>query len=117
MHDSIEVQMSKILDDYSSELDRRTDEAIQRVARQTVNVLKQTSPRKKGGYAKSWTLKRNSQGRAIVYNKKGSLTHLLERGHISKNQYGSYGRVAARPHIKPAESAAKQMLLDELEKL
>lgn len=70
MRDSIEVQMSKILDDYSSELDRKTDEAIQRVARQTVNVLKQTSPRKKGGYAKSWTLKRSSQGRAIVYNKK-----------------------------------------------
>lgn len=117
MRDSIEVQMSKILDEYSSELDRRTDEAIQRVAGQTVSLLKQTSPRKKGGYAKSWTLKRSSQGRAIVYNKKGSLTHLLERGHISKNQHGSYGRVAARTHIKPAESAAKQMLLNELEKL
>lgn len=117
MRDSIEIQMSKILDDYSSELDRKTDEAIQRVAKQTVSMLKQTSPRKKGGYAKSWTLKHNSQGRVIVYNKKGSLTHLLERGHISKNQHGSYGRVAAKTHIKPAESAAKQMLLDELEKL
>ena len=46
MRDSIEVQMSKILDDYSSELDRKTDEAIQRVARQTVNVLKQVRERK-----------------------------------------------------------------------
>ena len=117
MRDSIEIQMSKILEDYSSELDRKTDEAVQRVARQTVNMLKRTSPRETGGYAKSWTLKRNSKGAVTVYNRRGELTHLLEKGHIARNQHGTYGRVSAKPHIKAAENAAKQMLLDELEKL
>ena len=65
-----------------------------------VRLLKERSRKKKrhgGSYAKAWSchFDSNIMGTSCtVYNKQASLTHLLENGHVIKNQHGSYpGRV------------------------
>ena len=104
MSDDLVIQMRKVLDEYSKELQERVDAAIDMASKDTVKRLKNTSPRDSGDYAKSWTRKKIAGG-YVVYNKKHyRLTHLLENGHALANQFGSLGkRVPAYPHIKPAE--------------
>jgi len=120
--DSIEIQLSDIMDEYSEEVQEVTSETIQRIANETVQTLKSTSPKKPGGgaYARGWAVKRADYGTVtgvIVYNRtNGQLTHLLENGHIIRNQSGTYGRTQAIPHIKPAEEQATRELMNELEK-
>jgi hypothetical protein len=43
------------------------------------------------------------------------LTHLLENGHIVRNQYGTYGRVNGDGHIKDAEQNAVEEVISTLE--
>lgn len=67
-------------------------------------------------YAKGWTHKITDSGRSVtVYNngKNKSLTHLLEKGHLSKNG----GWVPAQPHIKPAYLVAKKEYLEMLKNI
>lgn len=68
-----------------------------------------------GEYADGWTTKltmKKSQYQAVVYNKskKAPLGHLLENGHIIKNQYGIYGFVNGKPHLEPAYQWGKEQL-------
>lgn len=93
---------------------------LDNVAKETVNQLKATSPRKSGHYAKGWKVKKVKQeGRryeVIVHNKTDyQLTHLLENGHV-KVVWGKRtgGFVKAEPHIKKAEEAAIDKLEREL---
>lgn len=99
------------LKEYSSEVVSESKKQVQQVGKETVNLLKATSPKRSGEYAKSWSLKKAFENadeiRVEVYNsKKGNITHLLEYGHAKKDG----GRVDARPHIRPAEEAAAKKL-------
>lgn len=125
MSETLQVQMSKILKEYSEEVRQVADDAIKNVANETVQRLKATSPKKriKGGtYAAGWALKSVSGSgniRAItVYNRRApGLTHLLENGHESYNQNGgSYSYVSGRPHIKPVEEWANKELEIEVKR-
>ena len=120
--ESLTIQMNKILEEYVDEARDAINEAAESVAKQTVQKLKATSPKKriKGGtYASGWTLKTLSVGASstaiTVYNSKApGLTHLLENGHASYNQHGgSYRYVSGRPHIKPVEEWANQEFENE----
>lgn len=120
---TIAVQMAAIMDEYRAEVVEATDAAIDSVSKEAVQKLKNTSPKRPGGgqYAKSWTVKkeRGAGGirTAIVHNAKHyRLTHLLEKGHVSRNQYGTFGRVAAREHIKPVEEWTQTELPNEIER-
>lgn len=73
----------------------------------------------KGDYARSWTFKidKDKLGdySGVVYNKEHyQLTHLLENGHVSANQYGTYGRVAPHQHIKPCFDKIKSGFIDRM---
>lgn len=99
------------LKEYSSEVVSESKKQVQQVGKETVALLKETSPKRSGEYAKSWSLKKAFENadeiRVEVYNsKKGNIIHLLEYGHAKKNG----GRVDARPHIRPAEEAAAEKL-------
>lgn len=104
-----EKQLEDILTNFTEETKKEVDKIAKDIAEEQVKVLKKSSPRRKRGgkYARSWAVKEENNGRVkkyIVHNKKHyRLTHLLEKGHIIKNKYGTYGRTRAFPHIGQAE--------------
>lgn len=108
MADSISAQLDDVLDEYSKEVDEAVNITMHAVAKEAAAKLKATSPKKTGQYASGWKVKNDFDSKSYtVYNaKKPSLTHLLENGHLIRNQFGTWGRQAARPHIKPVEEWA-----------
>lgn len=65
----------------------------------------------KGDYARSWKVKKTSESATgivyTIYSTKPGLPHLLENGHVVRNQTGKvFGKTKARPHIGPAERDA-----------
>ena len=112
MADKIKVdQLAKTINDFLEEyqdvVEEALVEAVDRTAADTVQDLKNTSPKDTGAYAKGWTQTKEKgsarQYGKIVYNKPHyRLTHLLEYGHAKVNG----GCVAARPHIAAAETRA-----------
>lgn len=88
-----------------------TAEGIKKAAGETadscVKELRSTSPKQTGDYRKGWKKKKAFENatsvRYTVHNATDyQLTHLLEKGHAKRNG----GRVAAIPHIEPAEQDA-----------
>lgn len=109
--DSIYIQMEKILDQFNKEAQEVTDKAIQQVSKEAVNKLRNTSPKRKGKYARGWRAGKVDKKTVVVYNATASqLTHLLEFGHVVRNKYGTYGRAPAQPHIGPVEQWASDEL-------
>lgn len=117
---SVAVQMDKILDSYSREVQEATNKSIDSVSKESVSKLKDTSPRKTGDYAKGWRVKKE-RGRdglqtVTVHNKTNyQLTHLLENGHVVRNKKGAYGRTRPIKHIAPVEEWAVNELPREIE--
>lgn len=125
-----EVGISKQLDAILQEYGRKADEAVEKAAkkagRETVKTLRNTSPKKTGAYASSWTTKATRYGGRLVgvtvYNKEHyQLTHLLENGHLIVNKKGEYGRTRGIKHIAPAEQEGiadfEEYAREELEKI
>ena len=113
-------EMSKIFNEYSDEVVKAMPEAAKKAADACVKSLKANAPAKSGAYKKSFkketTKSTSSQTEISVYSTKPGLTHLLERGHVVKNQYGAYGTTSAQPHWAPAEEEANQIFEEELQK-
>lgn len=99
--------------------------ASDKSSKQAVRTLRQTSPRRTGEYAKSWTSKNSATHNKwaagkVVYNKEHyRLTHLLEKGHRITGAIKTGGFTKAREHIAPAEQQAvedfERILKEEIE--
>ena len=90
---------------------------IQEAGKVAKQQISETAPRKTGRYAKSWAVKKISETsnslEVTVHSKnRYMLTHLLENGHAKRGG----GRVAAIPHIAPAEETAIQSLERNIER-
>jgi hypothetical protein len=90
---------------------------IQEAGKVAKQQISQTAPRKTGRYAKSWAVKKisetsNSLEVTVHSRNRYMLTHLLENGHAKRGG----GRVAAIPHIAPAEETAIQSLERNIER-
>lgn len=115
--DNIAIEIGNLLEEYDLKGMRAVEAAAKEAAEVTARELQRTSPKRKSGkgkgrYAKGWRVKRMAAGTLVsyvVYNGSNpGLTHVLEHGHVSRNQYGSWGRVRAIPHIGPAAEAGIQ---------
>lgn len=112
--DQLAQEIVKILDDYRDTTVDKMKEAVDKAAKQAVNELKTSSPKRTGAYAKDWAAKKDRKANKlaygkVVYNKKHyRLTHLLEKGHRKVNG----GTVAARPHIAKVEEKAINTLVE-----
>lgn len=116
---NLDDEIKKILEDYKNQVEKNVDDEAKKVAKLGAQKLKGSSPKNKGKYAKSWSWKKigASLGHAqyTVYNAKHyRLTHLLENGHLIRNQNGTYGRTKAIPHIKPVEIIVQDEFFNKL---
>lgn len=98
------LDVNKILDSYAKEISRDIVTDAEIVAKEGVDELRNTSPKRTGKYRKGWrvrTDKMNNGGSSIIYNATDyQLTHLLEKPHLSRN-----GRIVApKVHIAPVEA-------------
>lgn len=108
------IELTKALEEYTTEVEEGIKEAAKVVADETVKELRSASPKNTGEYAKGWTKKKVDDG-YIVHNKsKPGLAHLLEFGHAKR---GGKGRVSGRPHIAPAEDRAIKSFENRIENI
>ena len=112
--DNLADKIVEGLKEFDQEFNEKMKEATDKVAKDTVEELKNTSPKRTGAYAKDWTQKtafeNNRSKRNTVYNRKHyQITHLLEYGHVGRNGK----RVKAVPHIKAAEEKAIEEFIKE----
>ena len=122
-YNSLSEEIQNQLKNFGTSLNREINEGLKEVAEKTAETLRQGGPYKErsGKYTRDWDVKlRKCSYSSVtmteeyaVYNKKNyQLTHLLEKGHVSRN--GS--RVRPFEHIKPAEELAEQMAISEVNK-
>lgn len=105
--ESVAVQMDEILETVSERVKGVLETSSMAVAKETVQRLKNTSPKKYGDYAKGWKVSKKERADLVVHNATDyQLTHLLENGHEIVNKKGKYGRTNGIKHIKPAEEFA-----------
>jgi hypothetical protein len=115
--DKLAAEVMDGLEEYAELTADVLKKEIQEAGKLAKNQISQTAPRKTGRYAKSWAVKKVSETsnslEVTVHSKnRYMLTHLLENGHAKRGG----GRVAAIPHIAPAEEAAVQSLERNIER-
>jgi len=115
--DQLAAEIAKGLAEYSQDVVEKVNVSSEKVGKAAVKKLKQTSPKRYGNYAKSWTMKTEKvigQPHTRIIHAKAPhyrLTHLLEHGHAKVGG----GRVEGRPHIRPAEEQVIKDFVQEVE--
>lgn len=115
--DKLAAEIAKGLAEYSQDVVEKVNLSSEKVGKSAVKRLKQTSPKRYGKYAKSWTMKTEPEvgqpDKRIVHVKAPHyrLTHLLEHGHAKVGG----GRVEGKPHIRPAEEEVIRDFTAEVE--
>lgn len=99
------------LREYSELADTAMKKAVRKTAASVKKEISENAPKRTGKYAKSWTAKKtkeNSHSLEMTIHSKEryQIAHLLEKGHAKRNG----GRVAAIPHIAPAEENGADLL-------
>ena len=115
--DQLAAEIAKGLAEYSQDVVEKVNISSEKVGKAAVKQLKQTSPKRYGKYAKSWTMKTEPEvgqpHKRIVHVKAPHyrLAHLLEKGHAKVGG----GRVDGIPHIRPAEEEVIREFAREVE--
>ncbi|MDE6789839.1 MAG: HK97 gp10 family phage protein [Ruminococcus sp.] len=109
--DDMADEIMKGLTEYSELADSAMKKAVRKTATSVKNEISANAPVKSGRYKKSWTAKKTKENshtlEMTVHSKdRYQLAHLLEKGHAKRGG----GRVAAIPHIAPAEDNGVDML-------
>lgn len=117
--DDLADEIEEMLVGYAENITQGITVAGYEAAKECRKALKQTSPKQHGDYSKSWVISRQKGRpgepmRYIVHNREHyRLTHLLEKGHAKRGG----GRTRAIPHIAPAEEAAKEKFVQDVEEV
>lgn len=116
-------EVNKILGEYQRGLYTQLEPTMRKTANETRKVLRSTSPKRTGKYGRGWEyeLKVNSRlggGSITLYDARHGLTHLLEKGHVTRNGMDrSYPATPAHPHIAAAQEQAEKQFLENLQKV
>ena len=109
--DDMAAEIMSGLQEYADLADAEMKKAVKKTATEVKKEIAANAPVKSGRYKKSWTAKKTKENshalEMTVYSKdRYQIAHLLEHGHAKRGG----GRVAAIPHIAPAEANGEQML-------
>ena len=120
-------ELDEVLDQFVEEEKGQIDKIFHECANEMRDKVVDLSPTGPDGYKNGWEViaqKTGYLGESVQYTVANTthahLTHLLEKGHAVKNQYGDSKRrgkkkrVAGRPHIRPAEKFGNELLLKRL---
>ena len=115
--DQLAEEVMKGLEEYADLTADVLKKEIQNAGKVAKQQIQSTAPRLTGRYASSWSVKKlgetsNSMEVTVHSKNRYMLTHLLENGHAKRGG----GRVAAIPHIAPAEKVAVQSLETNIER-
>lgn len=116
------VLLDRLLSDIDLEYNEIMFECMSKAMKQAKADVKAASPSGPGGYKNGWSVrtKRFKYGfQGILYNKAHPhFTHLLEKSHVIRNQWGDYGRTSPGHgqviHIEPARDKAEEYLIQLL---
>lgn len=115
--DNLAKEIAKALESYADDISEVVEETSNEIGKEAVEEIRKTSPKKRGKYAKGWTLKKDKLGKGKysikIHNKTHyQLTHLLEFGHATKNG----GRTKAITHIRPVEEKYSEKFEQQLKR-
>jgi hypothetical protein len=116
---SIDDMDSAIMTELEKYADLAADDlkdAVKETAKSVRKDIQDNAPVDTGKYKKSWSVKNvheDSESIDLVVHSRNryQIAHLLEHGHAKRGG----GRVAARPHIAPAEQAGNEKLVKEIQ--
>ena len=109
--DDMASEIMKGLTEYADLADTEMKKAVRKTATEVKKELSCNAPKDTGANSKSWATKKvreNSHSQDMMVHSKNryQLAHLLEHGHAKRGG----GRVAASPHIAPAEENGEELL-------
>ena len=115
--DGLADAVMKELEEYAEVIDTDMRKAVTKAGQTVRKDIMAGAPKRHGDYSRSWSTKKTKQtSRSLevtVYSRnRYQLAHLLEHGHAKRNG----GRVRAIPHIAPAQEAAEEQLLADIER-
>lgn len=109
--DGFADELVSLFKEYTEEVTEGMEDVKEKVAKEGVKALKQTSPvgrRSRKKYKDGWRAKKVGTAWVVHNATNYQLTHLLEKGHALRQG----GRTRAFPHIAPAE----EMIIKDFEK-
>lgn len=105
------------LTEYADVCTELVKQSVQDVSKEVKKEISSNAPKRTGAYKKSWATKKTEETSTsltmTVHSKnRYQIAHLLEHGHAKRGG----GRVAAIPHIEPAEAAGAILLEQKIER-
>lgn len=115
--DKLGDAIAEALEEYADQVTADVKQAVDQVTDECLTEIRRDSPKDTGDYQKGWRKKKgyenSTQLRNVIHNATDyQLTHLLEKGHAKAGG----GRVAAIPHIAPAEERAEKSLEEKIKR-
>lgn len=109
--DGLADAINKELKEYAESTSESVKDAVKKTGKSIRKDISAAAPQRTGAYTKSWSVKKAKETstslQVTVYSRnRYQLAHLLEHGHAKRGG----GRVAARPHIAPAEERGEKQL-------
>lgn len=115
--DQLAAEITKAVREYTEDVSEAIEQKVDEVADQVLEEVKQTAPKRTGKYRRGFVkTNRDEPGRVrrFIWNRRRyMLVHLLEFGHAKRGG----GRVAARPHLRPAYDKHVPRLLEEIRRI
>ncbi len=115
--DNLASEVMSELSEYAELADTAMKKAVRKTASSVKKEISANAPKRTGRYKKSWTTKKTKESshslEMTVHSKdRYQIAHLLEHGHAKRGG----GRVAAIPHIAPAEEHGEELLTNLIKK-